>query len=66
MPSLQNLINSCEAHLGDSANATWLTADIEQWCRDSIADYSLHYPRVLDQTVVTATTFEYSVLEVEV
>jgi len=41
--TLQNLIDACEADLDDSGNAIWSAADIEQWCRDAIADYSLHF-----------------------
>jgi len=44
MTTLQNLIDACEADLADSGNATWSAADITQWCRDAIADYSLHFP----------------------
>lgn len=51
MTTLQNLIDDCEADLDDSGNATWAAADIEQWCRDAIADYSLHFP-----LTTTATT----------
>jgi hypothetical protein len=43
MTTLQNLIDACEADLDDSGNATWLAADIEQWCRDAISDYSQHF-----------------------
>jgi len=43
MTSLQNLIDACEADLADSGNSTWSAADVEQWCRDAIADYSLHF-----------------------
>ena len=59
MTTLQTLINSCEAHLGDSANAIWITSDIEQWCRDAIADYSLHYPQTISQTHNAAASYEY-------
>ena len=52
--TLQNLIDAIEADLADSANATWLAADIEQWIRDAIADYSHHFPRILNQAITTA------------
>ena len=60
MTTLQFLIKSCESHLGDDDNATWSTSDIEQWCRDSISDCSLHFPRVLDQSINCAVTYEYN------
>lgn len=59
MTTLQTLINSCESHLGDNANATWATADIQQWCRDAISDYSFHFPRVVSQTHTAAASYEY-------
>jgi hypothetical protein len=59
MTTLQSLINSCESHLGDDANAVWAAADIEQWCRDGMADYSLHFPRTLSQTINCADSYEY-------
>ena len=62
MTTLQTLINNCESHLGDNANATWKTADIEQWCRDAIADYSLHFPQVLSQTINAAAVYEYNLV----
>ena len=52
--TLQNLIDAIEADLADSGNATWSAADIEQWCRDAIADYSPHFPRTLTETVATS------------
>jgi hypothetical protein len=52
--TLQNLIDAIEADLSDSGNATWTAADIEQWSRDAIADYSLHFPRTLTQTISTS------------
>lgn len=54
MTTLQNLIDACEADLADSGNTTWASADIEQWCRDAIADYSLHFPRTLQMDITTA------------
>jgi hypothetical protein len=45
--TIQDLIDACEADLADAGNATWSAADIEQWLRDAIADYSLHFPRTL-------------------
>lgn len=53
MTTLTALIDACEADLSDSGNATFTAADIEQWCRDAIADYSQHYPRKLTDTIVT-------------
>ncbi len=52
--TLQNLIDDCEADLADSGNATWAAADIEQWCRDAIADISQHFPRTLIQDITTS------------
>ena len=49
--TLQNLIDAVEADLSDSGNATWAAADVERWCRDAIADYSQHFPRVLTETI---------------
>jgi hypothetical protein len=51
--TLGNLIDDCEADLLDSGNTTWAAADIEQWCRDAIADYSLHFPRQRTATITT-------------
>ena len=59
MTTLQTLINNCEAHLGDNANAIWTTTDIKQWCRDAIADYSYHFPRTVSQTHTAAASYEY-------
>ena len=53
MTTLQNLIDAVEAELGDSGNATWAAADIEQWCRDAIADYSEYFPRILTDGIST-------------
>jgi hypothetical protein len=53
MTTLQNLIDKVEADLADSANATWAAADIEQWLRDAIADYSQHLPRQLTGDIST-------------
>ena len=53
MTTLQNLIDAVEAELGDSGNATWAAADIEQWCRDAIADYSAYFPRVVTDSIST-------------
>lgn len=52
--TLQTLIDDIEVDLNDIGNATWLAADIEQWARDAIADYSLHFPRTLTQTISAA------------
>jgi hypothetical protein len=52
--TLQNLINDIETDLNDNSNATWEAADIEQWARDAIADYSLHFPRTVTQTIAAA------------
>jgi hypothetical protein len=49
--TLTELIDACEADLADSGNATFAAADIQQWCRDAIADYSQHYPRKLNTTI---------------
>ena len=54
MTLLSALINACEADLADSGNATWSAADVEQWCRDAIADYSLHFPRIKQQDITTS------------
>ncbi len=51
--TLQNLIDDCEADLGDSSNTTFAAADVEQWCRDAIADISQHFPRVLVKDITT-------------
>ena len=51
--TLQNLIDDCEADLGDSSNTTFAAADVEQWCRDAIADISQHFPRVLIKDITT-------------
>lgn len=51
MTTLQNLIDACEADLADSGNATWSAADIEQWCRDAIADYSQHFHTSETETI---------------
>jgi hypothetical protein len=54
MTTLQNLIDAVEAELGDSGNSTWAAADIEQWCRDAIADYSENFPRILTEEIMTS------------
>ena len=56
--TLQNLIDAIEADLADSGNATWSAADIEQWSRDAIADYSLHFPLIGQQTIAAVTGTE--------
>lgn len=55
MTILQNLIDDCEADLADTSNATWLAADIEQWCRDAIADYSQHFHSSEASTISCST-----------
>ncbi len=52
--TLQSLIDACEADLADSGNATWSAADITQWCRDAIADYGQHFPRILQTDITTS------------
>jgi hypothetical protein len=52
--TLNALVDQCEADLSDSGNATWPAADITQWIRDAIADYSLHYPRTLNTDITTS------------
>jgi len=54
MTTLSALVDQCEADLSDSANATWSAADITQWVRDAIADYSLHFPRILNSDITTS------------
>lgn len=49
--TITNLIDECEADLNDSGNAIWSAADVERWVRDAIADYSLHFPRTLVQSI---------------
>jgi hypothetical protein len=49
--TLQNLIDDIEADLSDPGNETWTAAEVEQWARDAIADYSLHFPRTITQTI---------------
>lgn len=51
MATLQNLIDDCEADLNDSGNAVWIAADIEQWCRDAINDYSQHFHTINQDTI---------------
>jgi len=53
--TLTQLIDKCEADLADSGNATWAAADIEQWLRDAIADYSAHFPRIVTTEIELAT-----------
>ena len=61
MTTLQQLIDRCEAQLADSGNATFSAADIEQWVRDAIQDYSQHFPRQSTETLNMSTgTCEYS------
>jgi hypothetical protein len=49
--TLQNLIDACEADLNDRSNAIFNVEDIEQWCRDAIADYSLHFHTAESTTI---------------
>ena len=53
MTTLQTLIDECEADLKDSGNSYWTAADVERWLRDSIKDYSEHFPRTLTTTLLT-------------
>ena len=55
MATLQDLIGNCERDLGDPSNATWAEADIEQWARDAIADYSEHFKETATATIAAAT-----------
>jgi len=59
MTTLRNLINLCESDLSDTSNATWPAVDIEQWCRDGIGDYSIHFPRATSQTIAAADVYQY-------
>jgi hypothetical protein len=54
MTTLGSLIDLVEADLGDSGNAVWAAADIEQWLRDGIADYSDHFPRLRTDEITTS------------
>ena len=55
MTTLQDLIGACESDIGDPQNAQWSEADIEQWCRDAIADYSQHFKETANTTIAAAT-----------
>lgn len=50
---LSALVDLIEADLADSTNTTWSAADLTQWVRDAIADYSPYFPRVQTQTITT-------------
>jgi hypothetical protein len=54
MTTLETLIDQVEADLGDSGNAVWAAADIEQWLRDGIADYSDYFPRLRTDEITTS------------
>ncbi|MFZ0547818.1 MAG: hypothetical protein WAM60_20400 [Candidatus Promineifilaceae bacterium] len=54
MTTLETLIDQVEADLGDSGNTVWAAADIEQWLRDGIADYSDYFPRILTDEITTS------------
>jgi hypothetical protein len=54
MTTLQQLIDKVEADLADSGNSTWSAADITQWVRDGIADYSIHFPRTKNSEISSA------------
>lgn len=54
MTTLAELIDLCELDLIDPGNATWAAADIQQWCVDAIADYSLHFPRKQTDDITTS------------
>lgn len=54
MTTLQELMDSCEANLADHSNSTWAVNDIEQWCRDAIRDYAMHFPIRKIQTLSTS------------
>lgn len=51
MTTLTELADVIQIHLSDSAADTWSQANIEQWIRDAIKEYSIHFPRVLSATI---------------
>jgi hypothetical protein len=53
MTTLQQLVDQCAAELDDPTHAVFAAADVEQWCRDAIGDYSLHFPRVVSKDLTT-------------
>lgn len=59
MTTLRALINQCEADLSDITNSTWTSEDIEQWLRDSIVDYSQHFPQTTTDTIAAAAQYQY-------
>jgi hypothetical protein len=54
MTTMQELIDTIEASLADQSNTTWAVDDIEQWTRDAIRDYGMHFPLRKIQTLSTS------------
>lgn len=58
--SITGLANHAQAALSDELAATWPLANLEQWVREGIADYSIHFPRIITSTIsATANTRQY-------
>ncbi|MGH2536999.1 MAG: hypothetical protein ACRDHL_06375 [Candidatus Promineifilaceae bacterium] len=43
--TLQELLDQTKIDLGDPASVHFTSAHVEQWLRDAIGDYSLHFPQ---------------------
>ena len=56
--TLQNLIDSVQTALGDTAEATWSEAAITIWLNDAIREYSVHFQRIRT-TNLTAVADQY-------
>ena len=52
--TLATLADQIQAsYLNDTAEATYTQTQVEQWLKDAIRDYSLHFPRQLSHTIST-------------
>lgn len=55
MTTLQNLIDRTQNLIADTTEATWTEAQLAEWLRDAIRDYSLHFPRLRTHVASTST-----------
>jgi len=52
MTTRQSLRSLCRRRLGDSASPThWSDLQINQWINDAIAEHSIHFPRLVNETI---------------
>jgi hypothetical protein len=59
MTTLAEITARAQNAIGDAAGATWSDAKVEEWIIEAIRDYSVHFPRTVQDTLVKSVTPTY-------